>query len=722
MHISDAVKRIDEYLINSFNLPFFVSVECGRDYADLCKKLSGLHVFKVSDYCSEDSHPDYDKLFDDLKHMSGSVLLLGIGESVHFIGDSHPIQSMKDTPFPCKIVILCRGVGPLLDEFCVNEPKFAKLRYCSVQGTYDCAVIKVSKSFVFAEAVQGYKALLQTLESGEYRDKVYVQTELSIKTAYEIENAYSAVKEHIPSFSVPHKALSDKQWQDYLCDNKVDGYPLEHWRTYLSFMISSPANAYLKAVTAHSVDYHEYQYNLLNYILEVPYNAPEFHKLYLQRKELFKDYGTDKISAYLAQSQQKGSDRVYYLTDNTQEERYEIIMAISESHKVPDNLSEIFPDLAYYLYDYVFSEGLPAELTGYFEKYKIQKLINEVDDEFIEQVDDLAKDGNRIFNYLRAKNSIIEKYDDGQTKLVWIDALGVEYLGFIQKVARELDLSLKIQIGRSVLPTLTDFNSDFYYKSWKGKKENKINQLDNIKHEGVSYRDLRPKDAPVYLSDELTVIREVLKKIKGMLLQTDSSILLTSDHGASRLVILHDHKNKWTMKDTGKHGGRCCPISDIDTKPDYASEETVEEGIKFWVLANYDRFQGGRETGVELHGGATLEEVIVPIIRITLADKANRPRIKIETENPQYTYNTDPVIILFCPTPITNLRVKMEGKMFAAEKQEDNRYRVVLKDCKKLERCVTIECFDSDDALASFNIIISGKASKKDTYADDFFS
>lgn len=723
MQSFDVVKHIDEYLKKSLHLPFFVSVECDSDYIDLCSsKLFGLHIIKVSDYCTDDSQPDYDRLFDDLKHMSGSVLLLGMGEAVQFFRNNRPIQSIKDTTFPCKIVVLCRGISSLLDEFCANEPKFAKQRCCSVQGSYDCTVIAVSNSFTFEQAVRGYKALLQALESGYHNGKIYVQTNLPIKTAYIIENAYSAIKELIPSFSVPHDALSDKQWQEFLIDNKVNGFPFEHWRTYLSFMMDLPTNEYLKAVTVHSANYSEYQYNLLNYILEVPHTALEFYKLYLQRKKLLKDYDKDKISAYIAQSREKGSDRVYYLTDNTPEERYEIIMAISESHSVPENLEYIFPDLAYYLYDYVFSDDLPEELTEYFTKYKHQKLFNKMEIEFLEQVEQLSRNGNRIYNYLRAKDSIIEKYDDGNTKLVWIDALGVEYLGFIQKVAVEIGLSLKIQIGRSVLPTLTEFNSDFYYKSWNGKKTEKIKALDDMKHEGINYCDLRPQDVPVYLSDELAVIREALKKIKSMLLQTDTSILLASDHGASRLVILHNHKNKWVMKDTGKHGGRCCPLSDIDVKPDYASRETAPNGEEFWVLANYDRFQGGRETGVELHGGATLEEVVVPIIKIKLADTVNRPKIKNETDNPQYTYNTDPVIVLFCPNPVINLRIKMEGKMYTAERQNDNRYRVVLKDCAKRERNTLIECFDGDDFLTSFEVLISSKAIKKDTYTDDFFS
>ena len=38
----------------------------------------------------------------------------------------------------------------------------------------------------------------------------------------------------------------------------------------------------------------------------------------------------------------------------------------------------------------------------------------------------------------------------------------------------------------------------------------------------------------------------------------------------------------------------------------------------FAILANYDRFKGGRPANVEVHGGATLEETVVPIIELTL--------------------------------------------------------------------------------------------------------
>lgn len=43
-----------------------------------------------------------------------------------------------------------------------------------------------------------------------------------------------------------------------------------------------------------------------------------------------------------------------------------------------------------------------------------------------------------------------------------------------------------------------------------------------------------------------------------------------------------------------------------------------EEDRGYIVLADYGRFKGSRASNVEVHGGASLEEVIVPIITFLL--------------------------------------------------------------------------------------------------------
>ena len=92
-------------------------------------------------------------------------------------------------------------------------------------------------------------------------------------------------------------------------------------------------------------------------------------------------------------------------------------------------------------------------------------------------------------------------------------------------------------------------------------------------------------------------------------------------------AVINEKENKWEVSEKGIHSGRCCPKTDISEKPQYATEEN-----DFWCLANYDRFKGGRKALVEVHGGATLEEVVVPVI--TIKKKNNSVNCKLVDNKP----------------------------------------------------------------------------------------
>ena len=78
-------------------------------------------------------------------------------------------------------------------------------------------------------------------------------------------------------------------------------------------------------------------------------------------------------------------------------------------------------------------------------------------------------------------NAIKAIADKSSTYLYWIDALGVEYLSYITALAKKKGLSIRVDIGRSDLPTITSINKQFY-EQWMGGKKYKEEQLDNIKH------------------------------------------------------------------------------------------------------------------------------------------------------------------------------------------------------------------------------------------------
>lgn len=136
---------------------------------------------------------------------------------------------------------------------------------------------------------------------------------------------------------------------------------------------------------------------------------------------------------------------------------------------------------------------------------------------------------------------------------------------------------------------------------------------DEVKHNSQIY-DYEKCKLPIHIFRELEIIDNELRNIQAMLIQESiSKAIIVSDHGASRLAVISGEENSAfiEMDEKGEHSGRCCPIDD-NPNIKYAA---YEDG--YAVLANYERFKGGRKANVEVHGGATLEEVIVPIITLT---------------------------------------------------------------------------------------------------------
>ena len=195
----------------------------------------------------------------------------------------------------------------------------------------------------------------------------------------------------------------------------------------------------------------------------------------------------------------------------------------------------------------------------------------------------------------------------------------LEYLAFIMALCREKGLMAKVTVCRCELPSITSKNKEFIELfADVGLPVVSIKDLDDIKHHGKDDFDYQETKLPIHLVRELEIIEEVIDKIKTKLaMGAFEKAVLISDHGASRLAVIHETENIWEMASKGKHSGRCCLKTEVDVQPDFATDAG-----DFWALANYDRFKGGRKASVEVHGGATLEEVSVPIIEITyLSDR-----------------------------------------------------------------------------------------------------
>lgn len=685
-----ALSRIQSYLISDVSTPFFVVVDDSDEYIELVDELVNLRPKRVSDYCAnEDSFPNYDSLCAHLSSVDQDTLLLGLGESTRLSGDETVLGRVKDLTVPSKVVVFCRGIRNAVKNLCSDDRKFGtERRLCLLKAASSYDVIQLPSSLgVVAE--EGLKALLRRLEGG-VSDSVYVKTTLSLRNTREVNSTFNVLQLIEPAFAVHSDCLQESHWAEYLEDRNLDGFRLSHWRNFLKLKLEPPKDTYLKYVVERAANHSDYKRLLFTALLDFSWKDDSFSEMYESRKKLLQDATDHDVAGYVAETKVKDADRFYYLTDNTAVERQAIIEALGGMSEVPVNLEAIYPDLFAYLHDYTFTGNKGELLTAYFAEYKRQKLFNRLSPEFYNKVSALAVDGSRPYNSLKTRGEVLDSLNKDDTALYWIDAFGAEFIGYIQSRAQSLGLRITVHVARANLPTITSFNNDFY-EAWDGEKA-QTKGLDKLKHEGEQDFNFETTKLPIHLPTELQIIEEVLewaaRKLTG---KEVGKVLLVSDHGASRLAVINEQECKWEMASKGKHSGRCCPSDEADVKSEYATQENG-----FWVLANYDRFKGGRKASVEVHGGATLEEVVVPLIEVELFD--NNISVSNTTPITTTSFRKNAEIVLFSTSVLKNVSVSVSGKHYAAESIGNQKHKVVFPDIKRTGM-YTVDVYEDDNLI-----------------------
>jgi hypothetical protein len=590
-------------------------------------------------------------------------------------------------------------------------------------------------------ALAGIKDLLIELENG-ICGNVVVSTTVSIDnalfTVHKITDAYEGIKFISPGFNLPRSCGSDVQWVELLKELTQNGCSLDavfeknglggtleadfyirvaglEYRNWLYFIAlksksDTLSNGYLRFVLDSTICFDDVKTNVLNAIIEVQHTDKRFGKFYAERKLLTEKFPESDIAKFVVNNRKNNTESIFKLTDGTKTEREEIIAWVSQNGVIPQ-INYIYPALAAYLKRYVFNcNDLSNLLTEYFDGYKRQKVYNTLEPNFVENVEKLAK--SRDYNRLPTRNEIIDGMNKEDTYLYWLDALGVEYLAFIMELARIRGLSISINVARAELPTITSINRDFY-DAWQGGRKEKSDKLDETKHSEEGGYNFENNILPIHLAKELDIITGVMDKAATELaLRRYKRFLIVSDHGASRLAVLRRKEEKYQTDTNGEHSGRCCKYFEPYDLP-FAAEENG-----YLVLADYGRFKGSRAANVEVHGGASLEEVVVPIIDLMLKDS----NITVEMVEKFVTVDlrTGIEITLFFSSPLKNVSVILNGRRYSASSLDGNHYKVALPDTKRAGD-YPADVYAGDDLIGQILIKAQGKSGKVNDAFDDLF-
>ncbi len=309
--------------------------------------------------------------------------------------------------------------------------------------------------------------------------------------------------------------------------------------------------------------------------------------------------------------------RMSYLTYKTLQERAYAVKTVSgllrngaDVHAIAEQLGSDYPSLAEYLLP---SDVRDDEVARYFNWYRQSKILNRLPEDWPNHID---------FDSLDSRNKILQQ--SGDTLTFWVDGLGAEWLPLLVKNLKQLNIAETINsnIGRAILPSETEYNH-----KWKDNDE-KWDRFDKLSHNGM------PDDKDYFLcvARQIEIIGEVVERVSELLTQHDS-IIITGDHGSSRLAALMFHASDNFAIDPPKNSivrsfGRFCELNgsaDVIITP--SMEKIVLEGQKYIVMKTYEHFrQSGNAAGGntedkavagEVHGGMTPEEYLVPVIMVT---------------------------------------------------------------------------------------------------------
>lgn len=742
------IDSVRKYLTSSVKTPYFLFISDGQ-YATAIDELSvlGLDFVRMSGFCnSEDKMPDIDGL---LTHIQGAnangkqFVVTGLGEFLALRGSdeaTRTLSRLKDlTVGGSKVVLLLRGLASMIAGL-QTDPRFDSRRFTVVDKAACDLSFTLTAPSVGLSALSGFKAMLTELENGRCGSVVVntaVNVDKAIFTVHRISDAYEGIKFLTRGFSLASSCGSDAYWAELLTElnqsngsldevfekhglgnnlesdfcTRIAGSDYRNWLYFVCLKSKADTlqNGYLRFVLDTTTRFEDFVGNVLNAIIDIPHTDKQFPSFYQERKVLVEKFPESDIADFVVNSRQVVSESIYRLTDSTRVEREEIIAWLSKNGMIPQ-LDSIYPVLADYLKKYVFKCPELAELlTDYFQAYKRQKLSNHLEPEFLQKVDELAL--SRKFNRLPTRNEIMDSVNKSDTFLYWLDALGVEYLSLFEALVQKRGLSVRVNIARAELPTITAINRDFF-DAWEGRKE-KNDELDATKHTDAGGYNFTNNELPIHLAKELDIITALIDKAATELaMRRCKRFLITGDHGASRLAVLRRKEEKYDTGTSGEHSGRCCRLFQPCELP-FAAEENG-----YLVLADYGRFKGSRAANVEVHGGASLEEVIVPVIDLSLKDE--RVEVKLVDEVVTVDFRIGTEIKLFTNSPVKDVSLVLNGRPYAASQIDENHYSVRLPDTRMAGK-YPADVYAGDNLIGQITIKAQGKSGKVNDAFDDLF-
>ena len=300
---------------------------------------------------------------------------------------------------------------------------------------------------------------------------------------------------------------------------------------------------------------------------------------------------------------------VCWFNCHTEAEYIEIVRRVSEtdlSNGLPKIWCNQYPLLADYLSDeYDYGN---KDITNYFNDYRRLKIKNDVTEDFAKQAFNFILPSDYALRDVLLQELVLEN----NTALIIVDGMGAEYFPLIIAYAKRNSLNIENAVISAVkLPSSTEYNPIIWNKD-RILKPN-IHEIDNVSHDGAKKHENCSPEKNIVAT--LAVFKDIVNRITQGLTNYER-VVLTADHGSSRLAVLaHEKELVETLQWIGKPQDWRYTVASENAAPplEFESIYIAESNKKYWIVRGYNRLpkKGGK---LSVHGGATLEERLVPLI------------------------------------------------------------------------------------------------------------
>lgn len=747
--------------------PLLVNTENAHDFQCLVKRMqldgNKTCVF-VHAYCGK-GLPQIDALFRDVKK-KGCFVVIGLSSYVMLLGKKRAEELMarlQELSVAGHVIVLLSHMKEIRLSR-MQQDQHLSYRVLLLEGDptpLPSIYLASPEENSFGQLVlPNIQALLEKLE--QY-DPVGGETSFAVRTSlhkevfgesmYSIRSSKGIYKELLRAFPVLKGDLEEswgtkEDWERFAQEWKeclswgalaekhfgIDAHfsailereyeQADTYETWLYWLIlkveGASEDAYLSYALGKSQHWQDLWEHIFLSLSSLSFQMREFEKYCEGRKRLLEGQAIPAtwVSEYQDAIAQKGRDAIWYLFAGTAWEEKMLFQCLADydytKEEVMGVLKTHFPDLFAYMKSFTFTmhqkvpERLVPLLTKYFDDYKWQKLMNHLTPDFKAQVNTLAE--HRVYNQFPIRSLALSQMKKENTMMYFVDALGVEYLSYISEKCKTYGLLLSIQVVHGELPSITSQNTEFMNPGVINIKD-----LDELKHESQTYNYEKQK-IPLHLVAELKAIDGVLQTIRdGLLMKEMKSAIIISDHGATRLAVLNDEEYGAEFivgESKGQHSGRCCQVEEDPGIPFAAYENG------YAVLANYMRFKGSRKADVEVHGGATLEETLVPLLQISL--KPKDPMVEFQPALVQLRKKEVGELLLVTNFDMADPYIIVNGKIYRG-KLDTHRRRVIipLPDMKRTHDYMA-DIYDGDTLLKEQVAFHVKKEVAKDNLGDIF--